>query len=139
MSDSLSTFKDWCREAFRFLVEQHGFTVVQKGQQYNQYYVLFGHGDVRLGILGEGYGTVATIHYLTRSGFEVPYQCVAEDWQPALGKHKKRRKQQASQREQIFQSAKIIAERDQDILRGDLFRVDFAAQRLQAIYERLRG
>jgi hypothetical protein len=138
MSDSLSTFKDWCKDAFRFLLEKHDFKVIQEGRQYNQYYIVFGRGDVRLGVLGEGYGSIAAIHYLTRVGFEVPYQCVPADWQPALGKRKKKKTPQPSQQEQIFQAAKTIAERDDDILRGDMSRVNSAAQRLQALYERLR-
>lgn len=135
MSDSLSMFKHWCNEAFRFLLEEHGFTILQEGQRYNPYYVVFGRGDVRLGVLGEGYGTVATVHYLTRADFEVPYQCIAADWQPTLGKRKKKRTPKPSQQEQIFQAAKVIAERDDDILRGDMSRVDSAAQRLQALFE----
>lgn len=125
MSDSLSIFKSWCHEAFHFLIEQHGFSVIQEGRKHNPYYIVFGKGDLRLAVLGEGYGSVATIHYLTPSGFEVPYQCVAADWLPTLGKRMKKRTQQSSQQEQIFQAAITIAERDADILREKQGRVNF--------------
>jgi hypothetical protein len=133
MSESLSLFKDCCKEAFRFLEEQYDFSVVHEGRKYNPYYVVFGHGDVRLGILGEGYGRDATVHYLTLTGFEVPYQCVATDWQPPRKMNKKRTPQR-SQQEQIFQAATTIRERDTDILGGDMSRVDAAAERLQALF-----
>lgn len=138
MTDSLFMFNDCCKQAFRFLIETHGFWVVQSGRSNNPYYVLFGRDDIRLGVLGEGYGTVANIHYLTCSGFEVPYQCVAADWQPALRRRKNKRTALSSQQEQIFQAAKTIAERDEDILRGDMTRVNLTAQRLHALYEKMR-
>jgi hypothetical protein len=53
MSDSLSIFKDGCKDAFRFLLEQYGFSVIQEARQYNLYYVVFGRDDVRVGVLGE--------------------------------------------------------------------------------------
>jgi hypothetical protein len=42
-----------------------------------------------------------------------------------------------SQQEQISDAAKIIRDRDQDILAGDSQRLEAAAQRLQAIRDRL--
>lgn len=139
MSDSLSIFKDWCKDAFRFLSEKHAFALLQEGRQYDSYYVLFGHGDVKLGVCGEGYSSVATVHYITSTGFEVPYQCLNPGWQPAIGKRRKKTKgPEMSQQQQIFHAAKVISERDEDILRGDMSRVNAAAQRLQAIYERLK-
>ena len=137
MSDSLLIFKDWCKVAFRFLIEDYDFHVVQEGRQYNPYYLIFGRGDIRLGVLGEGYGSIAVVHYLTQTGFEVPYKCVSADWKPPLGKRRKPRNPQPSQQEQIFQAAKDIAEQDKDILCGDQSRINLAAIKLQSLYQRL--
>ena len=144
MNDSLSIFKEWCAEAFRFLTEKHGFAVLQEGQQYNPYYVLFGRDGLKIGIKGEGYGSIGSVFYMTSSDIEIPYQCLASDWEPFLGKAGKRRakalKQQPerNQQEQIFDAARIISERDRDILTGDYARLDAASKRIQAIQDRFK-
>jgi hypothetical protein len=85
MSDSLSTFIGWCKDEFSFLSEQ-GFPVVQEGSQYNPYLVVFGRAGLKIVIRGEGYGSIASVFFVISGGIEVPYQCLATDWEPFLGK-----------------------------------------------------
>ncbi len=57
-------------------------------------------------------------------------RCIPPDWQPVRKrKRKKKRTPEPSQQEQIFEAARIIAERDLDILGDDLSRVEAAAER----------
>jgi hypothetical protein len=143
--DSLSLFRAWCKEAFRFLTQHHGFALLRESQQYNAYYVLFGRDDLKIAIKGEGYGNIGSVFYVTSTGLEVPYQCLAPDWEPFFGKSGKRRRKalkkqpERSQEEQIFDAAKTISERDRDILAGDYARLDAVAKKVQAIQDSFKA
>ena len=65
MTDSLSIFKEWCQEAFRFLTEQLGFSVLEEAPEFNPYYVSFSRDDLKIAIRGEGYGSVGSVLYVT--------------------------------------------------------------------------
>ena len=83
-------------------------------------------------ILGEGYGTIATVQYVTTDGVEVSIQILEPDWEP-FKKRKKPKKKMHSQNDQIIMAAERIKERDKDILLGDFSRLDKAAERWQTI------
>jgi hypothetical protein len=50
-----------------------------------------------------------------------------------------KKKPERSQQEQIFDAAKIISERDRDILSGDYTRLDVASKKIQAIQDRFKA
>ena len=130
MIESLSEFKSICREAFQFLIMNYGFQELNglNPKHINQYQVRFGKGVVEILILGEGYGTIANIEYVTADGIEVATQMLEPDWEP-FKKRKKPKKTMPSQRDQIILAAERIKERDKDILIGDYTRLNIAADR----------
>ena len=134
MNESLSEFKSACREAFHFLIVNYGFQELHglHPKHTNQYQIRFGNGEIEILILGEGYGTIANIEYVTSDGVEVATQMLEPDWEP-FKKRKKLKKAMPSQRDQIFMIADKIRGRDKDILLGDLKRLNKAAERWQAI------
>lgn len=134
MNESLSEFKSVCRKAFRFLIENYGFHELDglHPRHINQYQIRFGNGKVEILILGEGYGTIANIAYVTSDGVEVATQMLEPDWEP-FKKRKKIKKATLSQVDQIIMAANRIKDRDKDILLGDFNRLKKAAERWQTI------
>ena len=130
MNDNLSQFKKVCREAFQFLIENYGFHELNglHPRHTNQYQVRFGNDKIEILILGEGYGTIADIEYVTTDGIEVATQMLEPDWEP-LKKRRKIKKAMPSQADQIIMAAARIKERDKDILQGNLNRLNKAADR----------
>jgi hypothetical protein len=139
MDDNLTTFKTWCRDAFQYLLKDHGFREVSDPhpKHSNPFQVLFTNGITELMILGEGYGTVAGVYYVTQDGIEVATQLLEPDWEP-LKKRKKKRRSEVPQRDQVFTAADRIKVRDNDILTGDLGRLNSVAARWRAICEKMK-
>ncbi len=139
MNESLSEFKAICREAFQFLIANYRFKELHglHPSHTNQYQVRFGNGEVEILILGEGYGTIANIEYVTSDGVEVATLMLEPDWEP-FKKRKKLKKTLPSQKDQIFMAAGRIKERDNDILLGDFKRLKKAAERWQTIKTKMR-
>ena len=134
MNESLSEFKSACREAFHFLIVNYSIQELHElhPKHTNKYQIRFGNGEIEILILGEGYGTIANIEYVTSDGVEVATQMLEPNWVP-FKRQKKFKKTMPSQRDQIFMIADKIRERDKDILLGDLKRLNKAAERWQAI------
>jgi hypothetical protein len=130
MNEILSEFKAVCRDAFQFLIVNYGFQELHglHPKHTNQYQVRFANGEVEILILGEGYGTIANIEYVTPDGVEVATQMLEPDWEP-FKKQKKPKKAMPSQKDQIVVAADRIKERDKDILLGDFKRLNNAAER----------
>lgn len=139
MNDNLTTFKAWCREAFLFLVKDHGFRELSElhPKHSNSFQVRFTNGVAEILILGEGYGTVASVNYVTQDGIEVATQLLEPDWEP-FKKRNKRKWPQVSQRDQIFAAAERIKARDADILSGDMVRLIATAARWRVICEKMK-
>ena len=116
------------------LIENYGFHELDglHPRHTNKYQVRFGNGEVEILILGEGYGTIANIEYVTADGVEVATQILEPDWEP-FKKQKKTKKVIPSQADQIIMAANRIRERDKDILLGDFNRLNKAAERWQTI------
>ncbi len=130
----MNEFKSVCREAFQFLIVNYGFQELDglHPKHTNQYQVRFGNGEIEILILGEGYGTIANVQYVTTDGVEVATQMLEPDWEP-FKKCKKPNKDMPSQNDQIIMAADRIKERDKNILLGDFSRLDKAAERWQTI------
>ena len=141
MNESLTEFKAWCREAFEFLVRDFGFHELSElhPNHTNNYQARFSNEQVEILVLGEGYGTVASVNYVTSKGTEVPTEILDPNWEPFIGR-KKTKKGKAptdSQHDQIFAAARRIQERDSDILQGSMFRLEKAATRWRTIHEKM--
>jgi hypothetical protein len=134
MNENLSQFKKVCRESFQFLIENYDFHELNglHSMHTNQYQVRFGNGEIEILILGEGYGTIADIEYVTTDGIEIATQMLEPDWEP-FKKRKQIKKAMPSQADQIIMAANRIKERDKDILQGDLKRLNKAADRWQSV------
>ena len=138
MDENLIAFKTCCRDAFQYLARNHGFRELSDPhpKHSNAFQVRFSNGTVELLILGEGYGTMASVHYVTQDGTEVAQQMLEPDWD--LRRKPKSRGAEKSQRDQIVAAAERINARDQDILTGDLSRLNAAAARWRAICEKMK-
>ena len=138
MDESLSEFKSICRDAFQFLIVDHGFQELHgfHPNHKNLYQVRFGNGEIEILLLGEGYGTIANIEYVTSDGVEVATQMLEPDWEP-FKKRKKPKKVMPSQKDQIVEAANRIKDRDKDILIGDYTRLNVAAARWQNIKNKM--
>lgn len=138
MDDNLAVFKTWCRDAFEYLLKDHGFVELPElhPKHANPFQTRFANGTIELLILGEGYGTVASVSYVTQERTEVYTQQLEPDWEP-FKKRKRRKRLVVSQRDQIFAAADRIRERDADILSGDLSRMQAAAARWRVICEKM--
>lgn len=139
MDDNLTTFKIWCRDAFQYLVKDHGFRELSEPhpKHSNPFQVRFTNGVTELLILGEGYGTVASVHYVTQDDIEVATQLLEPDWEPFKKRHKTKTPQ-VSQRDQVFAAAARIKARDTDILSGDMGRLVATAARWRTICEKMK-
>ena len=138
MNENLSEFKAVCRYAFQFLSEHYGFRELSElhPNHSDQFQVRFGNGEIEILILGEGYGTIANIEYVTPDGIEVVTQMLEHNWEP-FKKRKKSKKTMPSQKDQIVEAANRIKERDNDILSGDITRLNAAATRWQTIKNKM--
>lgn len=112
----IEEFKTWCRDAFRFLITDYGFQEISQPhtKHSNPYQSRFSNGVIEIIVLGEGYGTIANVEYVTREGIEVATQILEPEWEP-FKKRKTKKTQQVSQEEQIIIAANRIRERDADI------------------------
>jgi hypothetical protein len=131
-------FKNWCRYAFKFLLSDYGFQEMPlpHPKHSNPYQARFSNGTIEIIVLGEGYGTIANIEYVTIEGIEVATQILEPGWEP-FKKGKRKKTPQVSQKEQIFEAANRIKVRDTDILSGDLTRLNEAASCWQAICSKM--
>ena len=138
MDENLAAFRTWCLDAFRYVVEDYGFQEPSdlSPMTSNPFQVRFTKGAVELMILGEGYGTVASVCYVTEGQLKVASQMLEPDWEP-LGKPKKRKQRVVSQRDQISAAADRIRARDSDILGGNLSRLVAVATRWRAIRQKM--
>jgi hypothetical protein len=139
MNENLITFKTWCRDAFQYLLKDHGFRELPDlhPKHANPFQVRFTNGVTELLILGESYGTVASVSYVTQDNIEVATQLLEPDWEP-FKKRKMKKTPQVSQRDQIFAVAARIKARDSDILSGDTNRLVSAAARWRSICEKMK-
>lgn len=130
----IEEYKTWCRDAFWYLLTDYGFQEVSQPhpKHSNPYQSRFSNGVIEIIVLGEGYGTIANVEYVTSEGIEVATQILEPDWEP-FKKRKTKKTKQVSQKEQIIIAANRIKERDGDILNGDLTRLNAAATRWQTI------
>lgn len=138
MTDNLTMFKDWCREAFQFLITDYGFKELDHihPKHSNPYQFRFSNGIIELIIFGEGYGLVATTKFISPEGVEVSYQSLEPGWEP-FKKHKRKKQIQSSQKDQIFHASEVIKSRDADILQGDYNRLIAVAERWQSISQKM--
>jgi|SRR5690349_11376103 len=139
MGHNLEQFRNWCRQAFAFLCQEHRFVEVEAADA-SPYCVRFGNGKIQLAVKGEGYGTVAYIYYVNSDGIEVPAEFLEPAWEPAARRKKRRKKgPHMTQEQQIFSGAARIHVRDADILKGDYRRLDELAVRWKNFKEKLFG
>lgn len=116
---SMETFKEWCREAFSFL-DTYNFKEYPLGNDkyVNHYQVIYSRDGIKLIILGESYGTKASIHFMAPNGEEIPYERLAQNHE-ASKTPKNKRKMEFSQKEQIYFAAQFIQNNLKNVLQGD--------------------
>ena len=142
VDESVEQFRGCCLEAFAYLREEYGFSEVKPPRKDpDPYLVKFSNGEIALAVRGLSYGTAASVYYLTRDGLEAPTLFLEPGWSVAsLGKKQKREKgPEPTQRQQIFNAARRIRERDADILGGDYTRLEDVALRWKEASEKLYG
>ena len=130
---SLEEFKDICREAFHFVLEDFGFREVECANQHQRFCVRFAKDDRALEIHGESYGTMAACH-LT-AGVEGPLDLiylVPESARPT----RSRKRDQMGQLDQIRECAQLAREHAQDFLAGEVSRFERICGELQRTRDR---
>jgi hypothetical protein len=111
-----SFFKEWCREAFYYL-EGYGFVEepLHKKSYTNPYQVIYSNGSIKVQILGEGYGSIVSVYFITPDNEEVYFTQLDSEPTPTS---RKKKNESLSQKDQIFKIAKHIRNNQQDILLG---------------------
>jgi len=137
MEEDIRSFKTLCSDAFQYLLDDYEFVELSDPhpEHSNPFQARFKSGVVELLILGEGYGTLASIQYITEDGTHVATEILEPDWKPLekIRSRKKQRGPEGSQQDQVYAAAKRIKERDEDILRGNMDRLNAAAVRWRTI------
>jgi hypothetical protein len=127
---SLEEFKDICREASHFIVEDFGFREVACSTQHQRFCVRFAKDDRALEIRGEGYGTMAACHL--SAGGEGPLDLIY--LVPESSRPKRSRKRtQLGQLDQIRECAQLAQEHAQDFLAGEVSRFERTCSELRHI------
>jgi len=112
--DSLNKFKEWCRKSFSFLKEYDFKESTLPNKKFiNEYQVIFTKDNIKLIILGEGYGEIASVFFVSLCDEKVPYAL--------LGNESKAHKEinNPTQEEQINCSAQYIKNNLENVLKGD--------------------
>src|SRR6185436_11681444 len=138
MDVALAEFKKWCRDAFGFLAD-YGFHELPDSHpnHRNPFQARFGNGSIEVLVLGEGYGTMARVVYITSDGIEAPSEILEPGWEPFKKQKRKKKSVQFSQMEQIEMTAQRIRERDAAIYLGDMTQLNKAATRWKTICEKM--
>lgn len=114
--NSLEIFKEWCREAFSFLKEYHFKEESLPDEEFiNKFQVIFSKDNFKLIVLGEGYGTIASVFFMSPNNEKIPYGLLDKNNRD----FKKIKKKETSQKDQIFFAAQFIKENLTNVLQGD--------------------
>lgn len=113
---NLEEFKNICRNHFGFLVTEYGFSELPLPNEefINKFQVRYGHDPLTVVILGEGYGTIASVSFHFKEGGRFGYQQFLPGGVP-----RKRKIKEQTQEEQIRVAADLIKANCVDVLKGD--------------------
>jgi hypothetical protein len=133
MDDHQIAFKQQCREAFGYLLEEYGFRELSAlhPKHPDQAQVRFSNGTMELLILGRTHEVGPCVCYVAPDGAEIPVQMLEPDAALAPEPEKEPRHLGMSSGHQLRAMAERIRARDGDILAGDLSRLKAAAARWQ--------
>jgi len=124
--DTISTqhFMEVCQRSFHFLIDDFNFKPIPlpEGKFVNKFQYRLSNGTITVVILGEGYGTVASVTLFDNRGRQAGVNRLVPGFNPSA--KYKRKKETKSQDEQIEDAANKLRLHGQDVLSGDLTRFD---------------
>ena len=122
--EAIKHFLQVCQRTFQFLVDEYNFqtTPIPEGEFVNKFQYHFSNNSLTIIIVGEGYGTIASVSINDNHGHRIGVNNLIPGLNPFA--KQKRSKKRIPQDEQIEEAAKKLKLYGQDILSGDLTRFE---------------
>lgn len=139
--EALEHFKAVCEREFKFLVEEYAFVPEPSPPKEfkNRFKYRLGNGAISLVVEGIGYGRDAIVILQDKNGRFVSIGCLLPGWEPFAKKKRSKKLDALNQDEQVALAARQLKKYGQDILRGELGRLNEIGDRLNRIRYRLWG